>query len=54
MTIHGVYYLAIKNNVIYNSMGHSVFIEDAIETNNLIEGNLVVDTRRSWSLLNTD
>ena len=54
VTIHGVYYLAIQNNVIYNSMGHSVFIEDAIETNNLIEGNLVVDTRRSWSLLNTD
>jgi len=35
-------------------MGHAVFIEDAAETNNLIEDNLVVDTRRSWSLLNTD
>ena len=54
ITIHGVHYLTIQNNVVYNSMGHSVFIEDAVETNNLIEGNLVVDTRRSWSLLNTD
>jgi len=35
-------------------MGHTIFIEDAAETKNLIEGNLIVDVRRSWSLLNTD
>ena len=35
-------------------MGHAIFIEDAAETKNLIENNLLVDTRRSWSLLNTD
>jgi len=35
-------------------MGHTIFIEDAIETKNYIENNLVVDVRRSWSLLNTD
>ena len=54
ITIHGVHYLTIQNNVAYKNMGHAVFIEDAAETNNLIEDNLVVDTRRSWSLLNTD
>jgi len=35
-------------------MGHTIFIEDAIETKNLIDSNLVVDTRASNSLLNTD
>jgi hypothetical protein len=35
-------------------MGHTIFIEDAAETKNLVENNLVVDVRRSWSLLNTD
>ena len=53
-TIHGVHYLKIQGNVAYKNMGHAVFIEDAAETNCLIEDNLVVDTRRSWSLLNTD
>jgi hypothetical protein len=54
ITIHGVHYLTIQNNVAYKTMGHTIFIEDAIETNNLIDGNLVVDTRASDSLLNTD
>ena len=35
-------------------MGHTIFIEDAAETKNLIEDNLVLDVRRSFSLLNTD
>jgi hypothetical protein len=35
-------------------MGHTIFIEDGIETNNIIDGNLVIKTNRSWSLLNTD
>jgi hypothetical protein len=54
ITIHAVSYLTIENNVIYNVMGHAVFIEDAIETKNVIKQNLVVSTRRSFSLLNTD
>ena len=54
VTIHGVHYLRVQNNVAYRTMGHTIFIEDAIETKNLIENNLVVDVRRSWSLLNTD
>ena len=54
VTIHGVHYLKVQNNVIYKAKGHTIFIEDAAETGNLIEYNLIVDTRRSWSILNTD
>ena len=54
VTIHAVQYFTVENNVIYNAMGHNIFIEDAIETKNVIKNNLVVSTRRSWSLLNTD
>ena len=35
-------------------MGHNFFIEDAIETNNLIENNLAINTLKSWSLLISD
>ena len=54
VTIHGIHYLRVQNNVAYHTMGHTIFIEDGVETKNLIEGNLIVDVRRSWSLLNTD
>ena len=54
VTIHGIHYLRVQNNVAYHTMGHTIFIEDAAETKNLIENNLIVDVRRSWSLLNTD
>ena len=53
-TLHGVHYLEVSGNVYHKAMGHTVFIEDAIETKNLIEDNLIVDTRESNSLLNTD
>lgn len=35
-------------------MGHTFFIEDAVETNNYLEGNLAILTKKSWSLLNSD
>jgi hypothetical protein len=54
LTVHGVNALKLQNNVIYKAMGHSIFIEDGSETGNLIEDNLVIDTRESWSLLTTD
>ena len=53
-TLHGVHYLEISGNFVYKAMGHTIFIEDAIETKNLIMNNLVMDTRPSNSLLNTD
>ena len=42
VTIHGVHYLTIQHNVAYHTMGHTFFIEDAAETNNLLEDNLAV------------
>jgi len=53
-TVHGVHYYQVKDNVAFNTMGHTYFIEDAIETNNLFDNNLAILTKRSWSLLNTD
>lgn len=35
-------------------MGHAIFIEDAIETSNVYDGNLIVHIKESNSLLNTD
>jgi len=46
--------LRLTDNVVYNSKGHSVFIEDAIERKNQIKRNLVMATKSSQSLLNTD
>lgn len=54
ITLHGVHYFKVINNVAYDTMGHTIFIEDAAETKNLIENNLIIQTKRSWSLLNTD
>ena len=52
--MHGTSYLRIINNVVYDTMGHNIFIEDAVERHNQIHDNLVIMTKRSWSLLNTD
>ena len=54
VTIHGVHYLRVQNNVAYKTMGHTFFVEDGIETHNLLEDNLAIDVRMSMSLLNTD
>jgi hypothetical protein len=52
--IHGVHYLRIHSNFAYHVMGHTYFIEDGIETNNELIGNLGILTLPSTSLLNTD
>ena len=54
ITLHAVRKLHLESNVIYKNLGHSVFIEDGVETDNEIINNLVVDTRRTFSLLVTD
>jgi hypothetical protein len=46
--------LRVERNVYYNTMGHTIFIEDAAETKNYIAHNLVILTNASHSLLNTD
>lgn len=54
VTIHGVQYLHIENNLAYQTMGHTFFIEDAAETYNYVVRNLAMKTMRSWALLNSD
>lgn len=53
-TLHGVHYLTLEKNVAFQTMGHTFFIEDAIETKNVLKDNLAIKTKASWSLLNTD
>lgn len=45
ITIHGTDNLWIDRNVIYDTIGHSIFLEDAVEQGNIIENNLVILTR---------
>ncbi|GFH20734.1 uncharacterized protein HaLaN_17904 [Haematococcus lacustris] len=54
VTIHGTFGVLLSNNVAYNTMGHTFFLEDGIEQNNVIDGNLAILTRPSDALLNTD
>jgi hypothetical protein len=42
VTFHGVHYLRVQKNFAFRTMGHAFFIEDAAETKNLIEDNLVI------------
>ena len=40
--------------MVYDIFGGAIFIEDGIETNNIIQYNLAVFVRQSTSLLNDD
>lgn len=51
ITIHGVHYLTVAKNVGYRSLGHSIFLEDGIETNNIIEDNLIIGSIQVWNML---
>lgn len=53
-TIHGVHYLTIQDNVYFKHLGHAIFVEDSIESNNVVENNLVVHVSASPSLLDSD
>jgi len=54
ITLHGVHFLTVKDNVGYRVEGHNYFIEDGIETNNLIEHNLAISSIQAWTMLQTD
>ena len=45
-TLHGTHYLRLTENVAFEVKGHTVFIEDAIETNNYIYKNLIMKTMK--------
>ena len=53
-TFHGVHYLTIKKGVYFNNLGHCIFIEDSIESHNVVEDTLVMKTKISSSLLMSD
>nr|XP_039260770.1 fibrocystin-L-like [Styela clava] len=54
ITIHKTHHLLIEHNVLFDTMGGTIFIEDGIEHGNKIEYNLVVFCRQSTSLQNDD
>jgi hypothetical protein len=43
-TIHGAHYLLVEKNVGYLVSGHNIFLEDGIETNNVIRDNLMISS----------
>ncbi|HLL45637.1 MAG TPA: G8 domain-containing protein, partial [Longimicrobiaceae bacterium] len=40
VTVHGSHDARVEGNVCYDHLGHGYFLEDGIETGNLLEGNL--------------
>lgn len=47
LTIHGTNGLLVRDNVAYDTFGHCYFMEDGIETNNVLENNLGLVTRKA-------
>jgi hypothetical protein len=45
VTIHGTNGVQVANNICHDIRGHAIFLEDAVERRNLIEGNLVLHVR---------
>ncbi|MEM7615859.1 MAG: right-handed parallel beta-helix repeat-containing protein, partial [Pseudomonadota bacterium] len=45
ITIHGSSQTRLEDNVVYNTIGHSFFLEDGSETGNLLKGNIGFGTR---------
>ena len=45
MVLHGTNGVSLTNNICYNIKGHAIFLEDAVERRNKIEGNLVLRVR---------
>jgi hypothetical protein len=45
LVIHGTNGVKLQNNICYDIRGHAIFIEDAVERRNIIEGNLVLKVR---------
>ena len=45
MVLHGSSGITLQNNICYDIKGHAIFLEDAVERRNVIEGNLVLKVR---------
>ncbi len=44
VTLHGTDFVSVEDNVVYHTMGHTIFLEEGSEENNKIIGNLVLST----------
>ena len=53
VTVHGTHDVTVADNVCYDHVGHGYFLEDGIETNNAITGNLGM-LSRTGSVLPSD
>lgn len=53
-TIHATNYMRVSDNVAYHVRGHTYFIEDGNEIENVVEGNLAVLTLRNFAGLDGD
>ena len=54
LTIHGTHQLLVEKSVGYHIKGHNIFIEDGIETQNVIQDNLMMSSISSLTLLQSD
>lgn len=54
VTIHGVHFLTVEQNVGYRVRGHNFFVEDGIETHNIIRNNLAIGSLTVTNMLQTD
>ena len=54
IAIHGVHYLRCQDNVAFETRGHTYFVEDGLETKNVITGNLGANTRELFVGLTSD
>ena len=54
IAVHGVTHLTVQYNVLFDTRGHSLFLEDGTEMYNVIEYNLNMVVRPVWSLLTVD
>jgi G8 domain len=45
LVIHGSTGITVKDNICFDIEGHAIFLEDAVERRNVLEGNLVLKVR---------
>ena len=54
ITLHGIHFLRVTENARYTVKGHNFFIEDGIETHNVLQYNLAISSLESWNMMQTD
>ena len=54
IAIHGVHFLRVQGNVAFETMGHTYFMEDGLETKNIITGNIAITVRPNFVGLTQD